>query len=67
MASCSKDFSQQRIELIDKSSKDYINSGQLSQKVKEFNDSAKTLLPYLRENSNFTEINTELTFNNSLE
>ena len=62
----SKDFSQERIESIDKNSKDYINSGTLSQKIRDFNDQAKTLIPYLRKCTNFAEINTQQTFNNSL-
>jgi hypothetical protein len=66
-ASCSKDYCQQRIESIPKESSDYIDSGALSMKVKEFNDNARPMLEFLKANTNFCEVNTELSFNNSLD
>ena len=36
-------------------------------KVKEFNECASKMLPYLRQNTSFYEINTELALTNSLD
>ena len=44
----------------------YLPSSILSKKIKKFHESAKTLLPFLRGSTNFHEINSEQTFNNSL-
>lgn len=43
----------------------YLPSAILSKKIKKFHDQAKTLLPFLKGNTNFHEINSEQTFNNS--
>jgi hypothetical protein len=36
-------------------------------KVKDFNDCAKVMLPYLKENTHFFEVNTEQALTNSLD
>lgn len=43
----------------------YLPSSILSKKIKNFHASAATLLPFLRATTNFHEINSEQTFNNS--
>jgi hypothetical protein len=55
---CSLDESQQRLILIGKDSPSYIPSSILSKKIKLFNDHAKTLLPFLKQNTKFVEIDT---------
>ena len=64
---CSKDHCQERIENIDTSSSDYLNSGTLSQKVKEYNEQATTLVPFLKAQCKYNVISTEKTLNNSLD
>lgn len=56
---CSKDFCQQRNEALGKDHCNYINSGVLSQKIKEYNNSSKDLVAYLKKNTNTTIIDAE--------
>ena len=48
---------------------DYVSSGILSQKIKDFNSAAKDLLPFLKEQvgSAFAEINTQRLFTQAIE
>ena len=48
---------------------DYVSSGILSKKIKEYNDSAKEFLPYLKSKigEDFTELNTEGTSKSVIE
>jgi len=64
---CSKDFCQERMEALGKEHKNYINSGVLSQKIKEYNNEAKTLLPYLQKCANCFEVNSEQSMDKTLD
>jgi hypothetical protein len=50
---------------LGKNHPNYLPSAILSKKIKKFHDSAVTLLPYLKQNTSFHEINTEQTFTNT--
>jgi hypothetical protein len=47
------------------SSPDYLPSSILSKKIKRFHDSAKTLIPFLKQATRFNEVDTEQTFVNA--
>ena len=58
---CCKDECQQRMDLIDQTSAEFVCSGTLSQKIKEYNNNAQKLVPYLLKNTNCAKINAERT------
>lgn len=62
---CSKDTCQERMISLGKDHPNYLPSSILSKKIKKFHDSAVKLLPYLRDNGNLNEVDTEQTFGNS--
>ena len=55
---CSLDDSQDRMLQLGKSNPTYLPSSILSKKVRQFNDHAVKLLPYLRQSKNFFELDT---------
>lgn len=57
--SCSKDTCQERMLSLGKENPNYLPSSILSKKIKNFHDSAATLLPFLKAQTNFHEINSE--------
>lgn len=59
---CSKDICQERMSHLDTSDPKYLNSASLSHIMKEFNEKHTELLPYLRENTKFAEISTDIEF-----
>lgn len=63
---CSIDESQARINSLDEKHPEYVSSIQLSKEIKKFCDSSENLIPYLKDNTNFAEINTEGSFDNTL-
>ena len=65
--SCSIDVSQARINSLDEKNADYVSSIQLSKDIKTFCDASKSLLPYLKQSTNFAEINTEGNFDKTME
>lgn len=56
---CSKDVCQERLLEISPESPSYLPSSILAKQVKRFHDQAATLLPYLRANTSFREIDAE--------
>ena len=56
---CSKDVCQERMTELGKNHPSYLPSALLSKKVRLFHQNAASLLPYLRGNTRFSEINTE--------
>lgn len=50
-----------------KAGQKYVSSAVLSKNIKEYFDSSKTFLPFLKENTNFHEINTASTFDQTIE
>lgn len=66
---CSKDVCQERMMTLGESHPDYVSSGILSQKIKDFNAAAKDLLPFLKEQvgSAFAEVNTQRLFAQAVE
>ena len=62
---CSKDICQERMIELGKDHPNYLPSSILSKKIKKFHDNAAKLLPYLRKETKFNEIDSEQTFNNS--
>jgi adenylate kinase family enzyme len=63
--SCGKDTCQERMLALGKEHPSYLPSSILSKKIKNFHDSATTLIPYLKANTAFHEISSEETFQNS--
>jgi adenylate kinase family enzyme len=59
---CSKDISQERMIELGKNHHEYIPSAILSKLIKEFHEQAPTLIPYLKKNSKFEEIDAEMKF-----
>ena len=59
---CTKDTCQARMLEWGKNHPDYIASGLLSKLIKEFNDSSMKLVPFLKSNTSFHEIDTEQPF-----
>lgn len=53
---CSKDTCQERMITLGKDHKDYVPSAILSKKIKKFHDQSPTLLPLLKERTQFYEI-----------
>ena len=66
---CSKDVCQERMMALGESHADYVSSGILSQKIKDFNSAAKDLLPFLKEQvgSAFAEVNTARLFSQAID
>ena len=56
---CSKDTCQERMLELGKDHPDYLPSAILSKKIKKFYDNAKTLVPYLKNDASFKEIDSE--------
>lgn len=56
---CSKDMCQERLLELGSDSPSYVPSSILAKEVKRFHEQAATLLPYLRANTRFNEINAE--------
>jgi adenylate kinase family enzyme len=65
--SCSKDICQERMIDLGEGHPNYVASSILSKKIKQFHDHAATLLPLLKECTNFTEISTDQQLDKSLE
>jgi len=61
----SKDTCQERMLLRGKGHPEYLPSAILSKKIKKFHDQAASLLPFLKGQNNFHEIDAEDTFQNS--
>lgn len=51
---------------LDEKHPEYVSSIELSKEIKKFCDKSKDLIPYLRDNTNFTEVNTEGNLENTL-
>lgn len=64
--SCSMDVSQARIDELGDQHSNYVSSVQLAKEVKQFADDSSTFLPYMKEKTNFFEINTEDIFENTM-
>ena len=61
---CSKDACQERMLALGETHPEYVSSGILSQKIKDYNTAAKDLLPFLKAQvgAAFAEVNTERLF-----
>ena len=66
---CSKDVCQERMLSLGEGHDDYVSSGILSQKIKDYNSAAKDLLPFLKQKvgAAFTEVNTQRLFSQTIE
>jgi adenylate kinase family enzyme len=64
---CSIDISQERMQQLGESSAGYVSSAVLSQKIREYTESSKNLIPYLKANTNFAEISTEGAFDKTMD
>lgn len=64
---CSIDVSQERMQQLGEGSPGYVSSAILSQKIREYTESSKNLIPYLRANTNFAEISTEGAFDKTMD
>lgn len=63
---CSKDYSQERMIQVSQTSPSYLPSSLLSKRIGEYNENLKELLPYLRENTELSEISTETPLKTSM-
>lgn len=63
---CSKDICQERMIDLGESHPLYVSSSILSKKIKQFNDHAKNLMPFLKENTNFVEVSTDQNFDKTI-
>ena len=59
MLECSKDICQERMQEMGENSKGYVSSSILSQRIKEYYESAKDLVPFLKSNTNCLSVNTD--------
>jgi len=64
---CPKDKCQERMIELGQGNPNYMSSADLSLKIKEYNDSVKTLLPFLRENTQFKEISNDQDFDKTIQ
>lgn len=64
---CSIDVSQERMQQLGEGSPGYVSSAILSQKIREYTESSKNLIPYLKANTNFAEISTEGAFDKTMD
>lgn len=63
---CSKDVCQERMIDLGEENPNYVPSSILSKRIKEFNDNAVNLIPFLRQNSCFHEVSTDQHIDQSL-
>jgi adenylate kinase len=65
--SCSKDVCQERMVALGETNPRYVPSAVLSQKIKSYYETAKELLPYLEQNTPFVSVNTENSFEKTMD
>lgn len=59
---CPSDICQERMNDLGESDPNYVCSGILSQKIKEYNQKSKNLIPFLKKHNNATEVDSSQTF-----
>jgi hypothetical protein len=64
---CPIDVSQSRVNALGSSHANYVSPVELSKQIKAFCDSTTDLIPFLKEKTHFTEINTDATFEKTME
>ena len=63
----SQDVCQERMTQLGEDNAAYVCSSDLSQGIKEFNNNARELLPYLRSSTNLTDVDTNQSFEKTME
>jgi len=64
---CSKDMCQERMIDLGQEHPRYVSSSILSKKIKQFYEQSKQLVPFLKEKSNLKEIDTDQSFDKTME
>ena len=59
---CSKDLCQERMIMLSQTDESYQASAILSKRIRQYNENAKRLMPYLQQSTNLRVVNTEQNF-----
>lgn len=59
LLNCPQDICQERMTSLGEDHASYVSSADLSKRIKEFHQQAKDLIPYLKDSTNFTQVDTD--------
>jgi len=64
---CPKDICQERMTALGEGHANYVSSAKLSKKIKDFHNNAKDLIPCLQKETNYTEVDTDQSFEKTMD